>query len=66
MFIVYGSVHFPSSARSEMCRMSLLTELKYKTAPRASNMSLLTELQSILTEPRISRFYQTTDFPNTL
>jgi hypothetical protein len=44
MFIACDRVYFSSSVRSEMCQMSLLTELKNKRATRAINRSLLTEL----------------------
>src|SRR5262245_57325550 len=44
MFIACDVSYFSSSVRCEMCRMSLLTELKNKRAPQAINISLLTEL----------------------
>ena len=49
-----------------MSRMSLLTELQNNSAPRAINISLLTEPQSGLWESQILRLYHTTEFPNTL
>src|SRR5262249_8285058 len=40
----------PSSVRSGVCHISLLTELKSKRAPQTINISLLTELPSVLAE----------------
>jgi len=46
MFIDFDAACFPSSVRSDIRRMSLLTELKNKCALKTINMPLLTELKA--------------------